>query len=94
MCCECIQCLIYIFLLLYAVLFNIFSLQINGILHINASSWQGVLDTTLCDKVCQVLVTGHRCFSLGTLVVSTNKTDCHDKTEILLKVVINNPNPY
>ena len=66
-----------------------FSLQINGILHINASSWRGVLDTTLCEKVCQVLVTGHQCFSPGTLVVSTNKTDCHDKTEILLKVVIN-----
>jgi hypothetical protein len=27
--------------------------------------------------------------SLGTLVSSTNKTDCHDITEILLKVVLN-----
>jgi hypothetical protein len=36
----------------------------------------GVLDTTLCDKVCQWLA---RCwwFSLGTLVSSTNKTFCH-----------------
>jgi hypothetical protein len=50
-------------------------------------SWQGVLDTTLHDKVCQWLVAG-RWFSPGTLVSSTNKTDCHDRTEILLKVVI------
>ena len=28
-------------------------------------------------------------FSPGTLVFSTNKTDCHDITEILLKVVLN-----
>ena len=30
-----------------------------------------------------------RWFSLGTLVSSTNKTDCHDITEILFKVVLN-----
>ena len=29
-------------------------------------SWRGVLDTTLCDKVCQWLATS-RCFSPGTL---------------------------
>jgi hypothetical protein len=35
------------------------------------------------------------CFSPDTLVSSTNKTDCHDITEILLKVVSTpNPNPY
>jgi hypothetical protein len=28
-------------------------------------------------------------FSLGTKVSSTNKTDCHDIAEILLKVVLN-----
>jgi hypothetical protein len=45
--------------------------------------------------VCQWLETG-RWFSLGNPVSSTNKTDCHDITEILLKVVLNtiNPNPY
>jgi hypothetical protein len=34
-------------------------------------------------------------FSLVTLVSSTNKTDCHDITEILLKVALNTitPNP-
>jgi hypothetical protein len=35
-------------------------------------SWRGVLDTTLCDKVCHWLVTG-RWFSPGTPVSSTNK---------------------
>jgi hypothetical protein len=33
-----------------------------------------------------------RWFSLGTPVSSTNKTDCHDKTEILFKVTLNNIN--
>jgi hypothetical protein len=50
-------------------------------------SWQGVLDTTLCDKVCQRLVAGPW-FSLDTLISSTNKTDLHDIAEILLKVVL------
>jgi hypothetical protein len=45
---------------------------------------QGVLDTTLCDKVCQWLVTG-RGF---TPISSTNKTDRHDTTEIFLNVVL------
>jgi hypothetical protein len=44
--------------------------------------------TTLCHKVCQWLVTG-RWFSLGPPVSSTNKTDRHDITEILLKVALN-----
>jgi hypothetical protein len=30
-------------------------------------------------------------FSPGTLLSSTNKTDCHDITEILLKVALNTP---
>jgi hypothetical protein len=33
-------------------------------------------------------------FSPGTLVSSTNKTDCHDITEILLKVVLNTINQH
>jgi hypothetical protein len=44
--------------------------------------------TTLCDKVCQWLATG-QWFSPGPPVSSTNKTDRHDITEILLKVVLN-----
>ena len=49
---------------------------------------RGVLDTTLCDKICQLPVTG-RWFSPGTPVSSTNKTDRRDIAEILLKVVLN-----
>ena len=45
-------------------------------------------DTTLCDKVCQWLVTG-QWFSLGTPVSSTNKTDSLNIAEILLKVALN-----
>ena len=41
-----------------------------------------------CNKVCQWLATG-RWFSSGPTVSSTNKTDCHDITEILLKVALN-----
>jgi hypothetical protein len=44
--------------------------------------------TTLCDKVCQWLATDLG-FSLGPPVSSTNKTDRHDITEILLKVALN-----
>jgi hypothetical protein len=47
--------------------------------------WWGVLDATLCDRVCQWLVTG-RWFSP---VSSTNKTDQHDIAELLLKVALN-----
>ena len=49
---------------------------------------RGVLDTILCDKVCQWLATGSW-FSPGTPVSSTNETDSHDITEILLKVALN-----
>ena len=48
-------------------------------------------DSTLCDKVCQWLATG-QWFSPGTPVSSTNKTDRHDITEILLKVALNTIN--
>jgi hypothetical protein len=44
--------------------------------------------TTLCDKVCQWLVRA-RWFSSGPLVSSTNKTDCHNITELLLEVALN-----
>jgi len=45
--------------------------------------------TALCDKVRQWLATG-RWFSPGPPVSSTNKTDRHDITGILLKVALNN----
>ena len=50
-------------------------------------SWWGVQDTPLCDKVCQLLV-----FS-DTRISSTNKTDRHDITEILLKVALHTITP-
>ena len=40
-----------------------------------------------CDQVCQCLV-ADQWFSPGTPVSSTNKTDCLDVTEILLKVAV------
>ena len=44
--------------------------------------------TTICDKGCQWLAT-FRWFSPGPPVSSTNETDRHDITEILLKVALN-----
>jgi hypothetical protein len=44
--------------------------------------------TTLCDKVCYWLATD-RWFSPGFPLSSTNKTDSHDITEILLKDALN-----
>ena len=52
---------------------------------------RGVLDTILCDKVCQWLATGRKFFSC-TPVPSTNKTACHAITEILLKVALSTIN--
>ena len=57
------------------------------------SSISGVLDATLCDKVCQWLAVDLG-FSLNTPVSSTNKTDHHDVAEILLKVTLNPITPY
>jgi hypothetical protein len=44
--------------------------------------------TTLCEKGCQSLAAG-QWFYPGLPVSSTNKTDHHDVTEILLKVALN-----
>jgi hypothetical protein len=51
-------------------------------------SWRDVLDTTLCEQVCQWLATG-RWFPP---VAATNKADLHNITEILLKVALNTIN--
>jgi len=48
---------------------------------------QGVLDTTLCDKVCQWLTTVLLWFSLGILVSSTKKTDRNDIAEMFLSTI-------
>ena len=47
---------------------------------INCIERRVVLDTTLCDKVCQLLAASWW-FSPGTPVSSSNKTDRHDITE-------------
>ena len=52
----------------------------------------GVLDTILCDKVCQWLATD-RWFSPVLRFPPPNKTDRHDITEILLKVALSTINP-
>jgi hypothetical protein len=49
---------------------------------------RGVLDTILCDKVCQWFAAG-RWQSPSIPISFTNETDCHDITEILLKVALN-----
>ena len=48
-------------------------------------AWWGLLDTTLCDKVCQW-------FSPSNPVCSLNKTDLHDIAEILSTVASNTMN--
>ena len=52
---------------------------------VSSSHTLGVLDTTLCDQVCKWLAAG-QWFSPGT---STNNSESHYITEILLKVVLN-----
>jgi hypothetical protein len=59
------------------------------IIHLKLSNV--MCDTTLCDKVCQCLAVDAGVFP-GTPVSSTNKTDCHDITEILLKVEVRTHN--
>jgi len=61
----------------------------TGVSRGNRPHVRGVLNTTLGDKICQRLVVG-RWLSLDTPVSSTNKTDLHDITEILLKVALTN----
>jgi hypothetical protein len=60
----------------------------NGSCEFERRLWRILPDTTLCDKVCQWLATG-RWFSQGTSVSSTNKSDCHNIAEILLKTIGN-----
>jgi hypothetical protein len=53
---------------------------------------RGVLDTTLCNKVCQWLAAGQWYFP-GTPVSPTNKTDRHNIAEISLKVMLSTITP-
>jgi hypothetical protein len=54
---------------------------------LESCSWRGLLDSTLCDKVCQWFEVV-QWFSPGTPVSSTNKIDRHDITGILLTVTL------
>ena len=45
----------------------------HWICEFESRSWRGILDTTLCNQVCQCLVVGW----WFSPVSSTNKTDCH-----------------
>jgi hypothetical protein len=51
-------------------------------------TFQVIIFIILCGKVCRLLATG-RWYSPGFPVSSTNKTDHHNITEILLKVALN-----
>jgi hypothetical protein len=73
--------------IIFCLIFLLFSLLEQYPICAFRSMW-GVLDTTLCDKVCQWLATG-RWFSPGTPVSSTNKIDLHDIAEMLLKAELN-----
>jgi hypothetical protein len=55
--------------------------------------WWGVLNTAVCDKVCEWLAGGGWWFSPSHPVYSTYKTDRHVITAILLKVVLNTITP-
>ena len=57
-------------------------------LKFESRSCRCVLDTTLCDTVCQWLAIGWW-FSLGTPLSPINKTDRHDIAEILMTVALN-----
>ena len=67
-----------------------FSYQIQIVCFKRGASWPWSFgmarSTTLCDQVCQWFATGW-CFSPCSPVSSTNKTDRHNMTEILLNTI-------
>ena len=73
---------------------EVYSIQ-HYVIKFVSDLWRGVLDTTLCDKVCPWLAAG-LWFSLVTPVSFINTTDHHDITEILLKMALNTitPSPH
>ena len=79
----CLKCDIFYNLFLFETICAI-SAYHHWSYEFQSRSWWGVLDTTLCDNVCQCFATD-RWFS----PVSSNKTDRHDITELLLNVILN-----
>ena len=69
----------------------------TNVVEFESRSWRGVLDTTISDEVCPVTCSMSVVFFSCTSVSSTNKTDRHGMTEILLKVALSiihhNPSP-
>ena len=61
-------------------IYNYLCNQCMSPLKFESSSWRGVLDATLCNKICQWQFSP---------VSSYNGTDCHDITEMWLKVALN-----
>ena len=70
-----------VFLLVTGYPFNIFKLFLIRIFIQYILSWRCVQDTTLCDKVCQLLATC-QWFSPVVTVSATNYTYIHDRPEI------------
>ena len=96
-CTTCTQLQFYKLLRYFVIfIYTVVPLNREGLSWSYGSWMQSVLITTkvvsfesrYSDKVCQWLATG-QWFFRGTRVSSTNKTDHHDITEILLKVVLN-----
>ena len=94
--CLTAKCPLFLFPFLFVLFFFGRHRMMVGFYHhwnceFKPRSWRGVLDTTLCDKVCQWLGTVGG--FLRTPIYSTNKTDRHDIIEILLlKVALNTIN--
>ena len=65
------------------------SLQVRGLLW--SWSYGSWINNYLCNQCLSPLMAG-QWFSPGTLVTSNNKTDCHDITEVVLKVALNTIN--
>jgi hypothetical protein len=72
------------------IMFNWSDHSCKCVLRVRMPFRREVIGTTLCDNVCQWLAAGRR-FSQGTRVFSTNKTDRHDITDILLKLALKYP---
>ena len=71
----------------FAISFFLINNSVKLNIRLAISSFRISICTTLSDEICQWLATG-RWFSPSTQVSSTNKTDRHDITEILLKVAL------
>ena len=88
---SCVYPRVYDVCLFFTILLNQGSWGSNArttnVMSSNPDQVEMYLNTTLCDKVCQLFAAG-RWFSPGPSVSSTNTIDHHDIAEILLKVAL------